>query len=332
MPEAVSYRDCTIAIPVYNRISFLSQVIASAMPLVVKGARLIVIDDCSKEEVWEQLRSHLPKQAQLIRNPQNKGLFGNWQECLMHSETPYTLILCSDDLCCPEFVVDAMAILKRNPDAAFVSSRGKVVDARGQHLGVIGDAFPAGLYDGPRDLGTFLDFYGKTGVNPFNYPSGILLNTSLGKGVNGFDVTMRHIGDLDLYFRLMTKHTFALVEQVGAVITFHDSQAGVVQAKEPIGMRELQMLDDKLEHTGVLVDKMSAIRKQHLALALFHSLKILLKGDTASFSRYVAFVRQSPYFGLSVVARIGLIFVGKLQLKMSPAAHRWMRASHIRPL
>jgi hypothetical protein len=97
-------------------------------------------------------------------------------------------------------------------------------------------------------------------------------------------------------------------------------------------MRELQVLDDKLADTKALAGKMPALRKQHLALALFHALKLLLKGDAASFSRYFAFVRRSPYFGLNAVVRLSLIPLGKVQFKMRPTAHRWLRACVRKPL
>ncbi|MFN9660700.1 MAG: glycosyltransferase family 2 protein, partial [Cyanobacteriota bacterium] len=90
----------TVVLPVYGRAALVEQAIASVRAQSVPHWRLLIADDGS-EPPTEVLLRHLAAadaRIQLVRRPRTLGLFANLNATLAEVESPWLLILCSDDL------------------------------------------------------------------------------------------------------------------------------------------------------------------------------------------------------------------------------------------
>ncbi len=220
---------CTVAIPIYNRkIDVLNRVaIDSAMEQPLKDMQILVIDDCSTDGTWELLQQVRDPRLSLVRNEHNLGLFGNFNRCLELAEGEYVRLLCSDDRLAPDCLGREVALLDRYPDVGLLLTRGRRVDGKGQVLGRQADHFQEGIYSGPAAIRSALWFHSHYALNPFNYPSGMLLRRETALKAGRFDTAMRMSGDVDFFLRMLEHGDLAVSDRLGCEITIHGNQEGV---------------------------------------------------------------------------------------------------------
>ena len=122
----------TIAIPVYNKLEFFREALASARAQTV-SVHIIVVDNCSDHSEFESIvaQTNDPR-VRYWRNASNLGMEGNWNACIEHCRTPFVSILHDDDALHPRFVetwladadhnrgvwASACAIAEQNPFSA----------------------------------------------------------------------------------------------------------------------------------------------------------------------------------------------------------------------
>src|SRR5271170_3200613 len=107
--------DITIAITVYNRRDYILSAIRSALDQTVP-VKVIVVEDCSPDMgLREFVVGEFGSRIQYFRNPQNRGLFDNWNACMEYCDTPWFSILHDDDLLLPNFVECLLALVKEAP-------------------------------------------------------------------------------------------------------------------------------------------------------------------------------------------------------------------------
>jgi hypothetical protein len=195
-------------------------------------------------------------------------------------------------------------------------------DAAGADLGPIGHFFAPGVYAGRPAIRVLLDFYGRTGRNPFNYPSGVVVRTATARAVHGYDPTMRHVGDLDFFCRLMLHGDLALTAETGCRVTLHKAQTGTVQAAQPIGMRELQVMLRKFRGELLTDPEHASLSAQYRSLAMLHALRLLRQGRGRSFANYVRFATEDGSQYPRLMA--GAVRILRDKLKARPAgANPW---------
>jgi len=289
-------------------------------------AELIAIDDGSSSEIWQELTRLIPTCAQLLRNERNLGLFGNWNHCLELADTRYFGILCSDDQLVDGYVEEAVALMDQHPHVSLVTTSGLLQSGQGQTLGQIAAFFRPGIYRGPEAIPVLMDFYARTGHNPFNYPSGVLVRTEAARAVGGFDANMRHAGDLDFFYRLLAAHDFAIMDRVGCRVTIHAQQAGAVLAQEPLGMRELVAIIERLPVNVLGSEVKKKLKHQHHALTLWHGLRFLLAGNRPSATAYARFARSGDTGLARLVWGLVDILLCKAQVKLFGRSMSWSRA------
>jgi glycosyltransferase involved in cell wall biosynthesis len=94
----------TTAIPTFNNEKFIEQTLKSIASQTVRPDRVLVLDDCSTDQTEKIAKDFKDIQCEVIRNPRNLGLFGNFNRCLeFAAETEYLQILHADDLIKPVF-------------------------------------------------------------------------------------------------------------------------------------------------------------------------------------------------------------------------------------
>lgn len=217
---------CTIAIPVYNREDFIRRAVDSALAQGVPDLEVLVVDNCSTDHTWDVLRTYHDSRLRLVKNENNLGLFGNCNRALQLARGKYFRLLCSDDKLPANCLAYEIDMMEQHANIALLSTCGRRVDERGHILGMQANHFPPGIYDGASAIIGALWFQAHYALNPFNYPSGILIRRSVALLAGEFDTSMRMSGDVDYFLRILQHGDLAVVHTTGCDITIHAGQEG----------------------------------------------------------------------------------------------------------
>ena len=128
-------------IPVYNGERFLPRTLQSVAAQTVRPDRLVVLDNCSTDGTEKIVREFPAMKCELIRNPQNLGLFGNMNRALEFAEqTRYLHILCADDLITPRFFEMLVPTLESCQGLGLAYCLDERIDENDEHLSLSGRA------------------------------------------------------------------------------------------------------------------------------------------------------------------------------------------------
>jgi glycosyltransferase involved in cell wall biosynthesis len=109
----------TIGMPVYNGARYLEEAIASLQAQTEDDFILHISDNCSDDatpEICTRLAAEDPR-IRYERQERNLGAVGNFQYLLRAAGTPFFMWAAHDDLWDPDFVNEALGLLRRSPDA-----------------------------------------------------------------------------------------------------------------------------------------------------------------------------------------------------------------------
>jgi glycosyltransferase involved in cell wall biosynthesis len=282
---------CTVAIPVFNRKEMVLRAVASALAQDVPGLDVLVVDNCSTDGTWEALQRLTDPRLRLVRNSHNVGLFGNFNRCIDLATGEYLHFLCSDDTLTADCLSQEIAAMESSPSAVLLSSKARRVTPNGAVLGMHADHFPAGRYDGTTAIAGVLRFTAEYGFNPLNYPSGVLLRTSVVRQAGHFDTTMRLAADVDLFFRVLSAGELLVADHVGCEITIHRGQEGSRVSENALVMQEAYLL---LERFGAALGPSRAVRyvvEQLGGMCLRFAIQARYRGDADSARQYVELAR-----------------------------------------
>ena len=121
----------TIAIPAYKG-RFLGDAMASALAQDYKDIELVVVDDCSPDDVEGVVRGFDDSRIRYFRNGRNLGGESpavNWNVCLDYASGDYFVLLCDDDTLDPRFVSGVLDLAARYPDCGVFRSPTSLVNA-----------------------------------------------------------------------------------------------------------------------------------------------------------------------------------------------------------
>ena len=296
MREAVSKLSssitCTVAIPVFNRKDMVLRAVDSALAQSVDGLEVLVVDNCSTDGTWEALQTVRDPRVRLVRNERNVGLFGNFNRCLDLANGTYLRFLCSDDALAPGCLPEEISAMEAHPDAVLLSSTARRVMSTGELLGTHADHFPPGQYDGRTAVAGVLLFKADYGLNPLNYPSGVLLRTDAAKRAGHFDTTMRMAADVDFFFRVLAAGDLLVVDRSGCDITIHRAQEGAQLSGQAVVMEEDYLLLERFGSTLASERSVRRVANQLSGLCLRFALGAWRRGDSPSVSRHLALARS----------------------------------------
>jgi len=136
------------------------------------------------------------------------------------------MTLCSDDALCDGFLEPARAVLDAHPQVSVVSSRGRALIEDTGRTKPLGAVLPAGLYAAEDAMVAVLWAYVTSYVNPFNYPSGIVLRTSVARAAGLMDEAYAYSSDVQLYLNMLATTELAILDRVGCEVLLHRGQEG----------------------------------------------------------------------------------------------------------
>jgi glycosyltransferase involved in cell wall biosynthesis len=149
----------SVCIPVYNRPDLVRRALESCLAQTQKDIEIVVVDDASKDNTFEIIKSYAERDSRVkaFRNEKNLGMVPNWARTFELATGDYVQHLGSDDMLSPDFAERKLEIFKKYPEAAFVGCgiRTHLQNPDGGIAPLNETKYPAGHYTTEYLLGNF---------------------------------------------------------------------------------------------------------------------------------------------------------------------------------
>lgn len=129
----------SVAIPYLRGLGYLREAIDSVLAQDLDEWELVVVDDHGPEPADALAGSYDDPRIRFVRNEQNLGLAGNWNECLRLARGPLVTILHADDRLLPSYARTVVSAAAEHPGAAAIFTDAVIIDDRGARTTTLAD-------------------------------------------------------------------------------------------------------------------------------------------------------------------------------------------------
>lgn len=127
----------SVTIPAYKR-QYLDIAIRSVACQTCKDWELVVVDDCSPEDIHSVVEPFLQdERVHYYRNAKNCGavdVVDNWNICLNHCVGDYVVCIGDDDRLLPNCLSEYSAMIDKHPGLNVYHGRTRIIDENGQEV------------------------------------------------------------------------------------------------------------------------------------------------------------------------------------------------------
>ena len=167
----------TVGIPTYNNGSYLVDSIESALSQTGVNVEVIVSDNASSdgsESTCKRIAA-ADKRLYYFRQPENQGVFKNYDDVFLKSRTEYFKWQSGSDTCDPTFAERCVKLLEENDDVVLACPRVRLVDEEGRSRNYDNDF--GLMMDRPSDRFIFL----VNNIGLSNLFNGVVRSTALSR-------------------------------------------------------------------------------------------------------------------------------------------------------
>jgi glycosyltransferase involved in cell wall biosynthesis len=124
----------TIGLPVYNNERHLQQSIESLLSQTFRDFGLVISDNASTDGTASICEKYARQDSRIEyhRNPENIGLYPNFNRVFALSNSKYFKWATGDDMSAPEMLADAVEILEADPSVVICYPRTVIIDGEGR--------------------------------------------------------------------------------------------------------------------------------------------------------------------------------------------------------
>ena len=255
----------SVVIPAHNCAELLVPCLQSVLGQVSHrdDVEVVVVDDGSSDDPAAVVTRVGSGRVRLVRNERPLGAVPNFNRCLGEARGEYVHLLHGDDLVLPGFY-EAMDAALAGPRVAAAFCRTQHVDAVGTPIAVTRSYVPGGGVwpDALRHLGS---------ANRVAAPS-IVVKASTYAAVGGFDESLPHAADWDMWARAATAGDVYFVDRVLAQYRVHGANDTSKRLRTGANMEERYRA---MEHvlTHVPEAERPGLRRQGAALGTVYALR-----------------------------------------------------------
>lgn len=311
----------TVVMPVYGRAALVEQAIASVRAQSVDHWRLLIADDGSEPATEALLRRLAAEDSRirLVRRPRNLGLFANLNATLAEVDSPWFLILCSDDLLEPEAVGVLETLIATHPDCELVLSSYRSIDALGafrfdvhgwytNHFAPVTREFPPGA------LLPHLLRFGSINGNI----TGLLIRTDLFNRSGPWRQDWSQAADWEWLIRAAERTTVLIQRQPIARVRVHAQQLSSANRLNQREGEEIAAVLRLLRHHPALGGWPQRHRwaAHHAQFLLWNALKASPRVGWRATLRQLALIHQSVGLGRTTLALLAVL-PGRLRIRGS---------------
>lgn len=209
----------TIAIPTFNRASWLGDCIRSALAQSYPHFELLVSDNASSDETAVELGRFSDERLRVIRQPKNIGADGNWNACLAEAKGEYIVFLPDDDRISPWLLERCVALIGIEPKIPVIMAVGETYLVA-QHRALpsaLSQKLGTGIWDGVDILDEYLD--GRISVQGCT----TMLRTEALRACGGFRKDLPFANDIAAHLRLLLTGKAGLVNECCGRYSLHEA-------------------------------------------------------------------------------------------------------------
>lgn len=129
----------SILIPAYKK-PFLKDAIYSCLKQAVKDLEVVIIDDCSPEDLGAIVSGFDDERIRYYRNESNIGALNvvdNWNKCLSLCTGEYVICMGDDDKLLPNCLEEYMQLIERYPSLDVYHARTATIDEQGTYIDIV---------------------------------------------------------------------------------------------------------------------------------------------------------------------------------------------------
>jgi glycosyltransferase involved in cell wall biosynthesis len=240
MPRHVNEPTVTVLLPVYNGAAYLAKAIESVLAQTYDDFELLIIDDASRDDSVDVVRSFEDPRIRLLLNDANLGQVGTVNRGLDEARGRYVARLDQDDTSLPRRLELQVRMLDSEPEVAVAGGWVEVVDPDGRVVETLRGA-TAGL---PELVAQIL-----LHRVPIAH-SAVMFRRDEVVALGGYDATYRLAEDQDLWRRLALERREArIVPEVVLRYLVHEGQ----QSAQSYG----EQLENSMRSLDVFVAELS---------------------------------------------------------------------------
>ena len=213
-----------ILIPVYNRRNLILKCVNSALNQTYSNVSVIVSDNHSSDGTWEKLSKIKDNKLKIFKNDNNIGLFENFNKLISYSRKDFSIFLCSDDWLDPYFIEKNLKFFFDHKDLVMVSSASIAFNEKSKKK-LIANYLICKKYNFDEVLYDWFLTSFKSGINPFTYPSGIMLKGEVLRKNIFFDKSFGSPADIIFFLDIIKHGKVFFTDYLGANIFIHSNQA-----------------------------------------------------------------------------------------------------------
>ncbi|HWY30013.1 MAG TPA: glycosyltransferase [Candidatus Acidoferrum sp.] len=224
----------SILLPVYNGKKFLKECLDSILAQDFANLEILIADDDSSDGSAALLENYAARDGRIRwwKNRQNLGMVENWNSLLCEARGEYIKFVFQDDkLLSASAVSELVQPLVNQPNVILIVSATQVIDEKSRILGTR-DHFRPGLSGGKEVIQRCLG----QNANLIGEPSVVMFRRSRCNG--GFNPQLRHIVDLEFYFRLLEQGDFNYISKPLAAFRQHPDQQSAKNHRNGIVAKE----------------------------------------------------------------------------------------------
>ncbi|HEX8722538.1 MAG TPA: glycosyltransferase family A protein [Pyrinomonadaceae bacterium] len=240
-----------VVVPSYNHAPFVAAALRSIFAQTLAPARLLVIDDGSRDGSPRRIEAALkdcPFPCELVAR-ENRGLCATLNEGLSKTEGGYFAYLGSDDLWLPDFLAARVALLEARPRAVLAYGHALLVGERGE------------AFDCTADWARYADGDARRMLLEETYApmSPTVLHRRAGLERHGWNERAR-LEDYELYLKLSADGEFAFDPRVLSAWRRHGSNT----SRDFVWMIEarLEAQRNAAPHLGLSARELSAFARR----------------------------------------------------------------------
>lgn len=129
----------SILIPAYKK-AFLKDAINSCLSQTVKNLEVIIVDDCSPEDLGTIVAGFDDERIHYYRNESNIGALNvvdNWNKCLSLCTGDYVICMGDDDMLLPDCLEEYIALIEKYPSLDVYHARTAIIDEKGTYTDIV---------------------------------------------------------------------------------------------------------------------------------------------------------------------------------------------------
>ena len=289
----------SVIIPTYNRYRMVTRAIESVLTQTYRNIELIIVDDASKDNTFELLKTeYADPRIKIVRHPRNLGGAAARNSGIRNAKGGLIAFLDSDDEWLPEKLARQIPLLLSNPDVGAVYCKHYILE----HGGSLSIDRRIRYYKG------WVQNYLLRGWCPTS-TSLFVIRKECFQTVGLFDDSLPSFQDYDLWLRIATRYQFDYIDCPLVKYFIHDESRVSIDIDARInGLEKIMAKWEEIYKHAIGEGQFSRLKKGfYEKIYIKAANQCMHRGQTSDGTRYI--LRAIEYAPYKFQLYVRLVFV-----------------------